>query len=72
MIGRHPRDLPSSEGQPAMQHSGWLVRRRFSTRSLPSLEKLQECLTASRQTVAFYSSGTCARTDAALLELSKP
>ena len=45
------------EDLPAMQLSGSHARRRSSTRSLPSLRKLEDSLTALRQTNAHYSSG---------------
>jgi len=49
------RSAPPAD-PPAMAPSDWLVRRRFSTRSLPSLELLQEALTGLRQTNALYLS----------------
>jgi hypothetical protein len=51
---------------PPMQHSDWLVRRRFSTRSLPSLVLLQEALTGLQQTNALYLSGDSAPMAASL------
>lgn len=52
---------------PATLPSDWLVRRRFSTRSLPSLELLQEALTGLRQTNALYLSEGSAPMAASLL-----
>ena len=46
-----PEDLP------AMQLSDSHARRRSSTRSLQSLRRLEDSLTALRQTNAHYSSG---------------
>lgn len=53
-------------GPPATEHSDWLVRRRFSTRSLPSLALLQEALTGLRQTNALYLSAESAPMAASL------
>ena len=57
------------EDPPPTQHSDWLVRRRFSTRSLPSLELLQEALTGLAQTNDLYLSGDSAQMAASLREL---
>jgi hypothetical protein len=54
------------EDPPPTQHSDWLVRRRFSTRSLPSLQLLQEALTGLTQTNALYLSGDSAPMAASL------
>lgn len=51
---------------PATEPSDWLVRRRFSTRSLPSLALLQEALTGLRQTNALYLSAESAPMAASL------
>jgi len=45
----------------ATRRSDWLVRRRFSTRSLPSLESLEQSLKDLRQTNGLYSSAESAR-----------
>lgn len=54
------------EDPPPIQHSDWLVRRRFSTRSLPSLQLLQEALTGLTQTNGLYLSGDSAPMAASL------
>jgi hypothetical protein len=57
---------------PAMEHSVSHARRRSSTRSLPSLRRLEDALTALRQTNAHYSSAASATLADRLSELSRP
>lgn len=54
------------------RRSEWLVRRRFSTRSLPSLESLEASLKDLRQTNALYSSGESAQLAESMQRLSSP
>lgn len=67
MPKRERRSSAPLADPPATPPSDWLVRRRFSTRSLPSLELLQEALTGLRQTNALYLSEGSAPMAASLL-----
>ena len=60
------------EDTEATLRSEWLVRRRFSTRSLPSLENLESSLKDLRQTNALYSSGESAQLAESMQRLSSP
>lgn len=69
-----PRETvrPSRPDQQVMRHSDWRVRRRFSTRSLPSLALLEEALTDLKTANAIYSSDGSGELAERLLALSSP
>lgn len=63
---RRATDRRSQPDTQATRRSEWLVRRRFSTRSLPSLALLEEGLTDLQRTNALYLSDELSRASASL------